>query len=160
MRSLLPSIFRNLLAEALTQLDPDGRIWVENESRRIGRVHLPEPFYQRMIACPALEMKRSLEDRVSHLVGMYGAFEVDLLREGFEAIQSEVGGPETRDALEALGRGDLAAAARIALAYYDRTYEHGLQKRAVDKRHPVDCSGVSLAEAAQRLIAEADARGF
>ena len=35
-----------------------------------------------MIACPALEMKRSLEDRVSHLVGMYGAFEVDLLGKG------------------------------------------------------------------------------
>ena len=152
--------FRNLLAEALTPLDPNRRIWVENESRRIGKVHLPEPFYQRMIACPALEMKRSVEDRVAHLVGMYGAYEVDLLREGFEAIKSEVGGPETRDALEALDRGDLASAARIALAYYDRTYEHGLQKRAVDKRHPVDCAGVSLEEAARRLIADADARGF
>ena len=105
-------------------------------------------------------MKRSVEDRVAHLVGMYGAFEVDLLREGFEAIKSEVGGPETRDALEALYRGDLASAARIALAYYDRTYEHGLQKRAVDKRHPVDCAGVPLEEAARRLIADADARGF
>ena len=71
-----------------------------------------------------------------------------------------MGGPETRDALEALDRGDLASAARIALAYYDRTYEHGLQKRAVDKRYPVDCAGVPLDEAARRLIADADARGF
>lgn len=152
--------FRNLLADVLSGLDAERRIWVENESRRIGRVHLPEPFYQRMIACPALEMLRSTEDRVSHLVGMYGEFDVALLRQGFEAIRAEVGGPETREALEALDRQDLASAARIALAYYDRTYEHGLQKRAVDKRHPVDCAGVPLAEAAQRLIAEAEARGF
>ena len=33
--------FRNLLAEALTQLDPDRRIWVENESRRIGGCTCP-----------------------------------------------------------------------------------------------------------------------
>lgn len=148
--------FRNLLAEALTDLDSQRRIWVENESRRIGRVHIPEPFYQRMIACPALEMLRSTEDRVAHLVEMYGSFDLDLLREGFDAIRAEVGGPETREALDALDREDLASAARIALAYYDRTYEHGLQKRAADNRYPVGCEGVSLDECAQRLMAEAD----
>lgn len=148
--------FRNLLADVLSGLDPQRRIWVENESRRIGKVHLPEPFYQRMIACPALEMLRSTEDRVQHLVGMYGEYDTDLLRKGFEAIRGEVGGPETVEALNALARGDLASAARIALVYYDRTYEHGLQKRAGDRRHPVDCTGISLDECAVRLMQSAD----
>lgn len=151
---------RNLLADALSKLDPSRRIWVENESRRIGKVHIPEPFYQRMIACPALEMRRSMEDRVAHLVGMYGGYDKGLLQEGFSAIRGEVGGPGTREALEAVERGDLAVAARIALAYYDRTYEHGLQKRAVDKRHPVDCAGISLESCAQRLIEAADRLAF
>ncbi len=152
--------FRNLLAEALGALDPDRRIWVENESRRIGKVHLPEPFYQRMIACPALEMLRSTEDRVGHLVEMYGSFETALLRKGFEAIRTELGGPETRDALGALDTGDLATAARIALDYYDRTYEHGLQKRAGDRRHPVEAQGLSMEACAHALMAAADGMGL
>ena len=152
--------FRNLLAEALDGLDANRRIWVENESRRIGKVHLPEPFYQRMIACPALEMLRSADDRVDHLVDMYGAFDVALLRDAFEAIRAELGGQETEEALAALDVEDLAKAARIALAYYDRTYEHGLQKRAGDRRHPVDCAGVSLRDCAARLIEEADHLGL
>ncbi len=152
--------FRNLLSEALTGLDPSRRIWVENESRRIGKVHVPEPFYKRMIACPALEMLRTIEDRVSHLVGMYGEYETLLLRQAFEAIQTELGGPETREALSALDKGDLATASRIALEYYDRTYEHGLQKRAKDNRHPVDAQGASLVQCAERLMAAADSMGL
>ncbi len=65
---------------------------MENESRRIGNVHLPEPFYKRMIACPALEMLRSTDDRVEHLVGMYGSYDGALLRKGFNAIRSELAG--------------------------------------------------------------------
>lgn len=152
--------FRNLLEAALSGLDSTRRIWVENESRRIGNVHLPEPFYQRMIACPALEMLRGEDDRVDHLVEMYGAYDIQLLGKGFEAIRAELGGQETEEALVALDQEDLAKAARIALAYYDRTYEHALQKRAGDRRYPVDCCGVALSECASRLIAEAEARGF
>lgn len=152
--------FRNLLEEALSRLDSTRRIWVENESRRIGNVHLPEPFYQRMIGGPALEMLRSEDDRVDHLVRMYGAYDLQLLGKGFEAIRAELGGQETEAALAALDQEDLAKAARIALAYYDRTYEHALQKRAGDRRYPVDCRGVALSECASRLIAEAEARGF
>lgn len=152
--------FRNLLAEALSGLDPSRRIWVENESRRIGKVHLPEPFYQRMIACPALEMVRSVEDRVGHLVGMYGAYDVELLRRAFGAIRTELGGAETEEALGALDRGDLAGAAGIALAYYDRTYEHGLVKRAGDRRHPVDVRGLGMEDCARKLMEAADGLGL
>ena len=91
---------------------------------------------------------------------MYGAFDARLLRKGFEAIRGEVGGPETEEALDALGRGDLASAARIALVYYDRTYEHGLQKRGGNLRHPVNCNGISVEECADRLIHMADDMGL
>ena len=53
-----------------------------------------------------------------------------------------------------------ATAARIALEYYDRAYEHGLQKRAKDNRHPVDAQGATLAQCAERLMAAADDMGL
>jgi tRNA 2-selenouridine synthase len=152
--------FRNLLAEALTGLDSSRRIWVENESRRIGLVHLPEPFYKRMIACPALEMIRSVEDRVAHLVDMYGNYDLGLLRKGFEAIRAELGGAETETALAALDMEDRATAARIALQYYDRTYEHGLEKRAGDRRYPIELQGLTMEACAERLVAAADEMGL
>lgn len=152
--------FRNLLAECLVGLDPTRRIWVENESRKIGKVHVPEPFYKRMIACPALEMLRSTQDRVDHLVGMYGAYDTALLHQAFEAIRSELGGAETTEASAALQQDDLATAARIALDYYDRTYEHGLQKRAGDNRYPVEAQGLPFSECAQRLMDAADRMGL
>jgi tRNA 2-selenouridine synthase len=152
--------FRNLLAEAMKGLDPTRRIWVENESRKIGNVHMPELFYKRMIGCPALEMLRSMEDRVGHLVEMYGAYDVKLLRKAFEAIRGELGGTQTAEALSALDVQDLATAARIALDYYDRTYEHGLQKRAGDNRHPVPAQGLSIEDCAKRLMAAADGMGL
>ena len=113
-----------------------------------------------MIACPTLEMLRSTQDRVGHLVEMYGSFEPALLRQGFEAIRAELGGPETGDALGALDAGDLATAARIALEYYDRTYEHGLQKRAGDRRYPVEAQGLSLEASARELMQAADRMGL
>jgi tRNA 2-selenouridine synthase len=113
-----------------------------------------------MIACPALEMIRSVEDRVAHLVDMYGAFDPELLRQGFEAIRAELGGAETETALAALDMEDLSTAARIALQYYDRTYEHGLEKRAGDRRHPVEVQGLSIQECAVRLVEVADAMGL
>lgn len=152
--------FRNLLAEVLSGLDPGRRIWVENESRCIGQVHLPEPFYQRLIASPALELRRSVQDRVAHLVEMYGDIDPDLLRCGFVAIRRELGGRETDAALAAIERNDLAEAAGIALVYYDRTYEHGLQKRAAGNRFPVEAEGVTVDECAARLRESADRMGL
>ena len=55
---------------------------------------------------------------------------------------------------------DLATAARIALQYYDRTYEHGLEKRAGDRRHPLQLQGLSMEECAERLASTADEMGL
>jgi tRNA 2-selenouridine synthase len=91
---------------------------------------------------------------------MYGAYDVKLLRKAFEAIRGELGGTQTAEALSALDVQDLATAARIALDYYDRTYEHGLQKRAGDNRHPVPAQGLSIEDCAKRLMAAADGMGL
>ena len=117
--------FRNLLAEALTALDAGRRIWVENESRRIGNVHLPEPFYKRMIACPCPgDCSGAPMTAWSTSWACTAAMMGLCCAKGFNAIRSELGGAQTDQALVALDNGDLATGARIALEYYDRTYEH------------------------------------
>ena len=126
-------------------------IWVENESRSIGIVDLPEPIFRQLIASRCFEMKRTDDDRIGHLVQMYGEIDNDLLASAFQRISPKLGGQNADDALAALSQGDLATAARIALVYYDKTYAHGLTKRDPALRTDVDCRQLTPAACALHL---------
>ena len=87
--------FSNLLADSLMDLDAKqggGPIWVENESRQIGKVHMPETFHKRQRSAPVLEIERSEEDRVNHLLSMYGGASTEALVEAFERIRTKLEG--------------------------------------------------------------------
>jgi len=126
-------------------------IWVENESRSIGIVDLPEPIFSQLISSRCFEMNRTDKDRVNHLVNMYGDIDIELLASAFQRITPKLGGQNAKDALAALSQGDLATAARIALVYYDKTYSHGLAKRDKALRTDVDCRGLTPPECASHL---------
>jgi tRNA 2-selenouridine synthase len=126
-------------------------IWIENESRSIGFVDLPEPIYGQLISSPCFEMKRTYEDRVNHLVQMYGEIDTDLLASAFKRIMPKLGGQNTNSAISALSEGDLDTAARIALVYYDNTYAHGLTKRDSSLRTDVICENLTPSQCASHL---------
>ena len=145
--------FANLLAWELMALDAakeERAIWVENESRQIGRVYVPEEFHKRLRTAPVLELERSEEDRVMHLLSMYGKASPDALAAAFEKIRDKLGGQHAQAAVAHVGKGDLASAARIALVYYDKTYRHGLDKR--EQMRPVDTRGMNPAETAAQCV--------
>ena len=147
--------FSNLLFSRLREIDAWGEnprpIWVENESRTIGKVNLPEPFYTQMIKSTCFEMERTEDDRVNHLVQMYGDIDSSLLAGAFKRITPKIGLQNASQAQNALDQGDLATAAKIALVYYDKTYSHGLKKRTVFNRTPVNCKGLSPKDCAIHL---------
>ncbi len=147
--------FSNLLFSRLREIDAWGEnprpIWVENESRTIGKVNLPEPFYTQMIKSTCFEMERTEDDRVNHLVQMYGDIDRILLAGAFKRITPKIGLQNASQAQNALDQGDLATAAKIALVYYDKTYSHGLKKRTVFNRTPVNCKGLSPKDCAIHL---------
>ncbi len=147
--------FSNFLFSRLREIDAWGDnprpIWVENESRTIGKVNLPEPFYTQMIKSTCFEMERTEDDRVNHLVQMYGDIDRSLLAGAFKRITPKLGGQNANQALDALDQGDLATAAKIALVYYDKTYSHGLKKRTNVNRTPVNCKGLNPKDCALHL---------
>lgn len=136
--------FTNLLAWQLMVLDGQASarpIWVENESRQIGRIHVPEMFHKQLREAPVLELERTEEDRVTHLLSMYGDASSEALIAAFERIRDKLGGQHAQAAVAHVKEGDLAAAARIALVYYDKTYRHGLDQR--DLMRAVDARGLT-----------------
>lgn len=126
-------------------------IWIENESRKIGKVDMPEPVFSQLIDSPCFEMQRTLDDRTTHLVKMYGKIDRQLLADAFVKITPKLGGQHVKEAIESLEKNDLKRAAEIALVYYDKTYNHGLTKRPNSNRVEVDLRGKTPQESALYL---------
>jgi tRNA 2-selenouridine synthase len=118
--------FENDLWQAITALDADKTIWVENESRSIGRVYIPMGFWTAMKGNTLYNIEIPQEARIAHLLADYVLTDVTELEAAFRRIEKKLGGQNLKTALEALARRDFATAADIALQYYDKTYQHCL----------------------------------
>ncbi len=118
--------FANDLFDAFAALDPRRQVWVESESKAIGKVQIPDEFWRRICEAPMIEVDIPLEQRIAHLVEVYAGYPRAELAGSYYKIARRLGGLNLRLALEALEAGDYPAAAVIALAYYDKTYRHSL----------------------------------
>lgn len=109
---------------------PEGQtVWLEDESRLIGHVYLPDEFYSRLDAAPVTLLEQPDEWRVNRLVDLYGSYPREPLAAAFTRLRKKLGGQHLNTALEALENKDLATAARIALVYYDKAYAHYGERR-------------------------------
>ncbi|MFN7118239.1 MAG: tRNA 2-selenouridine(34) synthase MnmH [Saprospiraceae bacterium] len=126
-----PSVeqFENNLFEAYYKLNKNRRIWIEDESKAIGRVYIPDGFWRQMTHAPHIKLEIPLQARIQHLVDIYANYPKAYLVESFTKIKKRLGGLHLNQALEALERNDFAEAARIGLVYYDKTYEYCLQNK-------------------------------
>lgn len=144
--------FENMLFEAFSKIDPSRPVWIEHESRGIGRVYLPDPFWRQMMENPLVLVDPGMEARLDHAMDVYGHFETPLLKSCFIRVQNRMGGQYVKAALEAIDAGDIRAAAAIALAYYDKTYSHHLEKYPHADVRRLSIEGMSRPEAAAALI--------
>jgi len=128
--------FENNFHDALYQLDPSRQIWVENESRSIGRVSVPAGFWQQMKNAPLFNIEIPEPVRIQNLVDDYVGSDRADLETAFLKIDKKLGGQHLKAALQALQEEDFPTAAAIALRYYDKTYQHGLEtSSSPDIRH-------------------------
>lgn len=120
--------FINLLYFELSALDPSRRIWLESESKLIGRVFIPDSLWRAICNAPMVRLDIPLEIRAKHIVAEYGTAPIAELMEPFERIAKRLGTEQKQRAQEALRSGDLRTAVVIALGYYDKAYNRSLAK--------------------------------
>ncbi len=125
--------FTNLLYDALSKTDPQQPVWLENESRSIGRVFLPEGFWKAMLRSPKFTIEIPMERRIQRLLRDYACFPAEALKAAFQKIAKRLGGLHLKQALEAIDSGDLATAAALALRYYDKAYGKGKLPEGIQK---------------------------
>lgn len=121
--------FENNLASTLQQLNATKPIWVEDESRLIGKKVIPSGLWEQMRSAQVIYIDVPFQKRATYLTQEYGAFNKDELADSIKRITKRLGGEQTKLALEALENNDLKKACEICLIYYDQTYDYGLSKR-------------------------------
>ena len=142
-------LFENRLALALWQAREAGAIWLEAESSQVGRCRIPAGLWRQMRQAPVLEVQRPLQQRLQHLVSLYGVQDPEALAEATRRIARRLGPQRTQAALEAIARRDWAAACAQMLDYYDGCYAHDLSSHAVEQ---VDLGALDPEAAAAELL--------
>lgn len=69
--------FETLIWSALSGFDPDRPVFVEAESKRVGRVHVPDTLIAAMRAAPIIRLEATLADRVTLLKEDYAYYLAD-----------------------------------------------------------------------------------
>jgi tRNA 2-selenouridine synthase len=144
--------FENELHKVLSQMNPEKRIWVEDESFTIGTVRIPLAFYQQMRNSPVVFIDVPKELRIKRLVEDYADCHPSLLEAALERIRKRLDGVLYKQALEALAVMDYAKVADLSLYYYDKAYLHGLSKREPLSIHSLAIEGKEVSLDAQRVL--------
>jgi tRNA 2-selenouridine synthase len=124
--------FANLLYDEWKKNDKDLPIWVEDESRNIGSVFIPDCFYERMQDVPVIVLMMDSKLRLPRLIQEYSNYPPELLKASIMRISKRLGGDNTRDAINAVEHNDYSKAIEISLGYYDKAYQFGLRKKNIN----------------------------
>lgn len=129
--------FENELAMQWQALDPHRPVWIEDESRRIGRVCVPNEIWRQMRRADVVVLDVPFGARVERLVADYGRYDAARLVEAIGVIGKRLGGLRMKQAKQAVYAGALHEACRLLLAYYDKAYRYGLEQRDGIQHHPL-----------------------
>lgn len=93
---------------------------VEDESRMIGSLPLPESLWEQMRQAPLLVIDVPRDVRTKKLADEYCRFEPALLRAAIARIERKLGRERAAEAIAAIDCGHMEQMVLIALEYYDR----------------------------------------
>jgi tRNA 2-selenouridine synthase len=123
-------MFENNVAWQLGNFENRNRIWVENESRFIGKLRIPDAFFHQANGSPLVSIDRDVPSRAQRILDEYGKFDPIILAEKTRGLTKRMGGDRVKVSVEALEAGDLMGWVMPLLDYYDRNYEYAIRQRA------------------------------
>ena len=118
--------FENMLAKEIKDFDLNKRVWIEDESKTVGKVFLDLNLWRNMCTSTVFVIEVPLEERLQRLVRDYGEQQTEGLELAITNIKRRLGNEQWKAAIDAVRAKDFAGAAKITLYYYDKAYEKGL----------------------------------
>lgn len=144
--------FENDLFWKWKDLDKNKTIWIEDESRRIGNVLLPQGLYDQLRIQKVIFIDIPREKRAQHLTTEYSKIDTGLLKDAVNRISKRLGSENTLLALQQLDNNDLMSVALTTLRYYDKRYEKGLMQRASNSVQRINLESIDYKTNADTLL--------
>ena len=125
--------FENDLATEWKDIPNDATLWLEDESRTIGKKIIPAGVWEQMQSANVVYLDLPFKKRVENLVRIYGGYSRKEIEDSILKIEKRLGNQAWRQALEAFHANDAKTTTEILLAYYDKAYRHGIDTREKEK---------------------------
>jgi tRNA 2-selenouridine synthase len=145
-------MFENRFAWALSHHQQCNRMWIENESRFIGKVRIPDTFFNQSSMANLISIERELEARAKRILSEYGDYDKEALAEKTRGITKRMGGDRVKMSIEALEAGDMMGWVLPLLEYYDKNYEHAINERKGKYERVIQVRNQETSEIAQELL--------
>ncbi len=154
--------FDTRLGAALRQLDPACTVYIESESRTIGRLRVPETLLETMRAAPCIALDLDLDARVALLLDEYAHFanDVESFCARLEALRAMRGHEVVNAWQEAARGGQVDQVVRdLLVMHYDPIYRRSMARHFAGLAEPAkslrwDGSEAGLQGAVDALLAE------
>ncbi len=144
--------FENELIYEWFSLDLTKPVWLEDESHSIGSNWIPNELFDIMRKAPVVKMEINKTLRIKRLMKEYAGFNKNELENCILKIGKKLGGQNVKQALESLENGNLECVADITLAYYDKSYSFGLEKRENQTVYPIKLESDNPKENSAKII--------
>ncbi len=117
--------FENLLGLSLKKIGAHhAPLFVESESRMIGKIRIPDAFFNEMWSWPRIILHRDLESRIEYIEHAYSHCHNEELSEKTTQLSKRMGSEQVKEALMHLHAGNRKEWIRLLLHYYDKSYAH------------------------------------
>lgn len=151
-------LFDSRLRMALARLDPARPVWVEDESKRIGRLQLPDELFEAMRCAPVVRVHAPLAARVGLCRVDYAHFAAAPLEmvHKLRPIRPLVGGKAYEEWLALAEAGEVDALfARLMTDHYDPCYARSSlgPRPLLQELHLEGLDEASMQRAASALVA-------
>jgi tRNA 2-selenouridine synthase len=144
--------FENELFFEIRKLKPNQLLWLEDESRMIGKKVIPLDIWDKMRQSQVVYIDVPFETRVLNLVNDYGNYSPLELEKSILKISRRLGPEQTKLTLEALHQNNLKMVCEMCLHYYDKSYSHGLEKREKPDIKTLAFDELNFNKTAQKLL--------
>ncbi|NBX87043.1 MAG: tRNA 2-selenouridine(34) synthase MnmH [Bacteroidetes bacterium] len=121
-------MFENLIAIDYLQFHNKQTVYIENESRTVGQCAVPEGLWKQMQEAPSLEIHVDAQTRINRIIKEYAGLPKDQLIAQTQKLRKRLGGQHEQAAVEALEANDFKTWVEILLVYYDKSYQHFVDK--------------------------------
>lgn len=144
--------FDSLLIRELERLKQEPYVFIEGESRRIGKVSMPSFLFDKKETGVQLSIHLPIEERVNNILADYEPEKYpNHFIEAFQIIKKRLHTPIAKQIEDDLAIGDFASVTKLLLEhYYDSRYEHSSHQKTENEH--VHITATDVEDAFQQLL--------